>query len=206
MSRFCFFFKKKVQDSKTSLVLKGEEQNRMIIYQKEIKMLKRTMLVFALMALLVGSLIAQPMRHHAQREAGQERMGMNHNMKNRGSQDKMGMKHGQGGHNMKNMQPGRMVLAMAEELELTTSQIDAIKTIQADFKKNTNTKQAEVENLLIDKRQAMRDQDFKEATKVTKNIYKIREEIALAHISAMEDIFKELNNDQISKLKDNCKM
>ncbi|MBI9031507.1 hypothetical protein JEZ13_05860 [bacterium] len=164
-------------------------------------MVKRTMLVLALMALLVGSLMAQPMRHHAQREAGQERIGMNHNMKNRGPQGKMGMNHRQGGQNMKNMQPGRMILAMSEELELTTTQIDNIKTIQASFKKNTNTKQAEVENLLIDKRAAMRDQDFKNATKVTKDIYKIREQIALAHISAMEDIYKELSKDQIAKLK-----
>lgn len=176
-------------------------------------MLKKTMFVFALMALLVGTLLAQPMRVEGNDDYGYGRRGMmanNHKMMgdNDHHQAKrgMGMNHRKGDNKMKEMNSGRMVLAMSEELELTPAQINDIQEIQANFKKTLNTKQAEIKNLLIDKRDAMMKQNFKQASKVTKDIYNLKEEIALAKITVMEDIHKELSKAQIDLLKAKCKM
>lgn len=180
-------------------------------------MLKKSMLVLAIMALVVGTLIAQPMKVEGNDDFGYGRLSMMnrdhkmmgdnyHHRASRGMGKEMGMNHHKDGNNMRKMEVGRMILAMSEELELTTTQIDNIKNLQVEFKKITNTRQAEIENLLIDKRAAMRSQDFKKATKITKDIYKIKEQIALSKITVMENIYKELTEAQIDKLKANCKM
>jgi len=177
-------------------------------------MLKKTMLVFALMALIVGALLAQPMRVEKNNEidggrrdrtyrAPNNMRGNNHQRAIR--ENGMRMNHRKGDHKMKDMNSGRMILAMAEELELTDTQIKNIKAIQANFRKVRNTKQAEIENLLIDKREAMRDHRFKDVTKTVKDIYKLKEEIALENVTAIEDIYNKLTKDQQDLLKTNCK-
>lgn len=180
-------------------------------------MLKKTSLVLAIMALLVTGLLAQKMRVEGNIDPGPGGRGTvykSHRMS--GENDYyhavredgagMGMNNRKGDGNCRNnMMPGSMVMAMAEEIELTTTQINNIKEYQASFKKESNTKQAEIENLLIDKRDAMRKQDFKKATTVTKSIFKVREQIALSKITTMENIYKELTKVQIGLLKANCK-
>lgn len=170
-------------------------------------MFKKTVLVVALMAVLLGSLLAQPMRYQAKRELGEERRVHSQYKNNHGRMGMgMGMHNPNGGKKMHKMLPGRMVLAMADEIDLSQAQIDKIKDIQTDFGKMNNSKTAEIENLLIDKRAAMRDHNFKEARKVTTDIYEIRQDLAVAKITAMEDIYKELSTEQIEKLKNECLM
>ncbi len=178
-------------------------------------MLKKSMLVLAIMALLVGTLLAQPMKVEGNDDLGYGRNGMmnwnhkmmgdnNHHRASRGMG--MGMNNHKGNHKMMNMEPGRMILAMSEELELSETQIENIKEIQVNFKKASNTKQAEIENLQIDKREAMQNKDFKTATKVTKNLFKIKEELALSRVSAIENIYSKLTESQKDLLETNCKM
>ncbi len=162
-------------------------------------MSKKTLLIIALMAILIGTLVAQPMMHQAKRKMveGNE---MSYQYKNHHPR-MQGQGH-KAGRNMHKMMPGRMVLAMAEEIELTENQVDKIKEIQAAFTKMSNLKKAEIENLLIDKRNAMQEQNYKEAKNVIKDIYELREDLALSHVTAMENIHEELTDTQIEKLKD----
>ena len=171
------------------------------------------MLVFALMALLVGTLLAQPKRVEGNDDLGygkrgtsprsERMMGENqHHSARRGQ----GMMDKKGGNRQKGMEAGRIIMSMSEELELNTTQMDNIKELQASLRKVTNTKQAEIKNLLIDKREAMQTQDFKQATKVTKDIHKVKEEIDIAKIATMENIYKELTKTQLELLKTKCKM
>lgn len=177
-------------------------------------MLKKTVLVIAIMALVLGSLLAQPKRVQANDDLDYSRKGMMRNNSNmRGDDNHQQARRGmgdcnndqRGNHQMKGMEPGSMILAMSEELELTTAQIQNIKDLQINFKKQQNTKHAELENLQIDKREAMQDQNFKQATKITKSIASIKEQIELSKITMMENIHKELTTTQIEKMKTLCK-
>lgn len=178
-------------------------------------MLKKSMLVLAILALLVGTLVAQRMRvqgnddmqllRQGNSQRGNGMMGDNyHHQAKRGMGQEMNNR--KGDHQMREMAPGKMILAMSEELELTSNQIDNIKEIQVNFKKQLNTKQAEMKNLQIDKREAMQAQDFKKATKITKDMSKIKEDISLSKITVTENIFKELTKTQIELFKTKCKM
>ncbi|MFA7057800.1 MAG: hypothetical protein WC155_09630 [Candidatus Cloacimonadales bacterium] len=173
-------------------------------------MLKRTMLVFALMAILIGSLMAQTPRVEA---AGEFELGRgnsygNHYRGQRQNRDmpQMQMREKAMGRRHKGeMKPGRHILAMSEELELTDKQVKKITDIQTAFMKEQNLKQAQIDNLQIDKRDAMKQQNFKNAATATKAFYKLKEENALAQIKVIEDIYKELNSKQTTILKSRCK-
>lgn len=188
-------------------------------------MFKKTMLVFAIVALLVGTLLAQPMRVEGNDDSeitkrensprSERMMGENQHHSARRGQGMMDEKDGnrqkgmmdkKGGNHPREMEAGRMIMSMSEELELNTSQMDNIKELQGSLRKVTNTKEAEIKNLLIDKREAMQTQDFKQATKVTKDIHKVKEEIDLAKITTMENIYKVLTKTQLELLKTKCKM
>lgn len=168
------------------------------------------MLVFALMAILIGSLLAQTPRAIA---AGEFELGRGNSyghhykaQRQRQNHDMPQMRDkAMGRHRKGEMTPGRHILAMSEELELTDKQIKKITDTQTTFMKEQNLKQAQIDNLQIDKREAMKQQNFKNAATATKAFYKLKEENALARIKVIEDIYKELNSKQITILKSQCK-
>jgi hypothetical protein len=156
--------------------------------------MKKIFLVLAIVAMMVGSLVAQPMKGN--RCQGMEGEHHGHHQRHKAVRhDKAtGMK-------MHHMRIGKMVIHHADELDLTDKQIKDIKEVSETLKKFANVKKAELENLHIDERNAMKDSNFKQAKKVSKQISAIREDLALKSIESIEDIHNILNEDQRDELK-----
>lgn len=171
-------------------------------------MLKRTLLIFALVAIVIGTLVAQTPRVEAR---GRFRMDRDRSTANfqRGERQHHNMpqmkNRGVGRGNRGQAKPARLILSMSEELELTDRQVTKITGIQTDFTKAQNLKQAQVKNLQLDKREAMKQRNFKSANTATKAMYKLKEEMALARIKAVEDIHKELTSEQTAILDAQCR-
>lgn len=171
-------------------------------------MLKRTLLIFALVAIVIGTLVAQTPRVEAYGRFGPNE-GRSTNNFHRGQRHfnnaPQMRNRGVGRGNRGQAKPAGFILSMTEELELTDKQVAKITGIQADFMKAQNLKQAQIENLELDKREAMQQRNFKSATTATKAMYKLKEEIAVARIKALEDIHKELTSVQSAILDTNCR-
>ncbi|OQY38035.1 MAG: hypothetical protein B6226_04215 [Candidatus Cloacimonetes bacterium 4572_65] len=176
-------------------------------------MFKKSLVIIALMALLVGTLTAGTMRKgkdcDSQMKGTQMRDGnrmgndcgdMKGGMKGNNNHKRRGNKGGKG----HKMIPGAMILRQAEELKLTDTQITNIKKLSMDFAKEANTKRAAIENLMIDKRVAMKAHNFSAVKKITKTVFAKKEALALEKINTCENIFKVLTKEQVKLMKENC--
>ena len=111
------------------------------------------------------------------------------------------------GHCMKNQgTEGRdqhmgFPLWLAEELELTESQIDKIDDYQDDSHKVSIDLKADIDKLQIDEKNAIQDGNYKEARKIIDQIYLKRANLAKEKITLKEKIDSVLTEDQIAKLK-----
>ncbi len=171
-------------------------------------MIKKTLITLGLIALLVGTLVAQPMMNGRNRN-------MADNCDNNGKQfrmeqGRMGHHQAKGDHRQHHrkgdgLHVGMMIIHNAEELELKDSQIEDIKDIASTFHKLANVTKAELENLRIDKREAMMNKNYSEAKKVTKAIFSKKEELELKEIDAKKDIMDVLTETQQEKFETLCK-
>ena len=107
-----------------------------------------------------------------------------------------------GGHPkmMQRMHDGHQM--MCEELELTDEQKEQIEDLRINGKKEMITARANLKLLEIDKRSAMKDKDFKQANAVTKNIFKLKEQIAIKRIEQQEQRWNILTSEQKEKAEE----
>jgi Spy/CpxP family protein refolding chaperone len=94
---------------------------------------------------------------------------------------------------------GWMLEHMAEELELTDSQLESLRDLHLENKKSMIQKKAEIDILQLDKRTAMKNKDFVEAKKLTRKIFEIKQEMAMNKIDLQEEQWNLLTAEQ--KLK-----
>ena len=108
-------------------------------------------------------------------------------------------KHQMQGEEMKGQNPQQM---MCEKLELTKEQQKKFETMRTANQKQMNTLKAEMENLQIDHKAALKDQNFKQAKALNKQISDKKLMMADARIDHMEAMFKELTPEQKEKAAD----
>jgi len=110
------------------------------------------------------------------------------------------------GHNMKQGPEGKgqqmgFSFWMAEELELTEYQIEKIDDYQDDSRKVSIDLKADINKLQIDEKNAMEDENYKEARKVVDQIYQKKATLAKELITLKEKISSVLTEDQKDMLK-----
>ena len=100
------------------------------------------------------------------------------------------------------MQKEMMMEHMMEALELSDAQKDKVETLTFEHKKQMIEVRAELETLLLEKKEAMKDNDFAAAKKLNAKIFDKKEEIANARLDLKDDIMNELTPEQQEKAKD----
>lgn len=91
---------------------------------------------------------------------------------------------------------------MCEELELTDKQKEQMEDLHIKGKKDMIVNNADLKLLEIDKRSAMRDKEFEVAKDVTKDIFKLKEQIAIKRIVQQEDRWNILTPEQKEKAEE----
>ncbi len=91
---------------------------------------------------------------------------------------------------------------MCEELDLTDEQKEQMEDLRIKNKKEMITAKANLELLVIDKRSAMKDKDFKQAKVVTKEIFKKKQDIAISKIEQHEQRWNILTPEQKEKAEE----
>ncbi|MEA2096252.1 MAG: Spy/CpxP family protein refolding chaperone [Candidatus Cloacimonadota bacterium] len=107
-----------------------------------------------------------------------------------------------GGHPgmMKGMHDGYQM--MCEELDLTDKQKEQMEDLHIKNRKKMITERANLKLLDIDKRSAMKDKDFKQAKAVTKEIFKMKQDIAISRIDQQEERWNILTSEQKEKAEE----
>jgi len=110
------------------------------------------------------------------------------------------------GHNMKQGPEGKgqhigFPFWMAEELGLTDDQIEKIDDYQDDARKVAIDLKADINKLQIDKKNALEDENYKEARKIVDQIFLKKATLAKEIITVKEKIDSVLTQDQKDMLK-----
>ena len=136
------------------------------------------------------------------------------NYGNNNGQERMGRQgrrgHSKGNHNEKRMGRrgqkkhlrGEFGFYIMQELNLTEKQEEKINSIKTDFKKKGIDLHSEIEKLRIDKREAMKNEEFSKAKSLVDKISTVRTQLNKNHISLQETIHNELTDEQKKKLKE----
>lgn len=161
--------------------------------------MKKFYSIVAILLLLGSTLTAQNHMRNQKRNC-------NNDCKTKKEQTcKMGRK---GNHQMKGCKMNPMVakkfLKNAKELELSQEQINSIKEKSVQFKKIANTYKAEIKNLKLDKKAAMKSNNFEEAKTIIKKINAKKLKLQLKMIDTKEDCYNVLTKSQKKKLADLC--
>lgn len=90
----------------------------------------------------------------------------------------------------------RMSEECIEELELTDTQKEEINDLRVDLKKKGIKLNSEMAILRVEKREALRNEDFKEAKKIITQLSDKQEEKQLLRLSHQEEISKILTEEQ----------
>jgi len=111
--------------------------------------------------------------------------------------DKQGkmMKQGDGNHEMMGME-------MMKELNLSKEQQQKFEDMRLEHKKYMNTKEVEMENLRMDRQNAMRDGDFSKVKTLNKNIADLDLTIENTRVDHHMAMMKELTKEQQEKMKE----
>jgi len=91
---------------------------------------------------------------------------------------------------------------MCEELDLTDEQKDQMEDLRIKNRKEMITERANLELLDIDKKSAMKDKNFKQAKSVTKEIFKMKQDIAISRIDQQEERWNILTPEQQDKAEE----
>lgn len=114
-----------------------------------------------------------------------------------------GKAEGQGHDGMRGEMHGEMMMGrMMETLELTDAQKDKIETLNFEHKKQMIATRAELKTLELEKREALKDDNFAAAKKLNIKIFDKKAEIANARLELKENIMKELTPEQQEKAKE----
>jgi len=120
--------------------------------------------------------------------------GERHSMRNK-------MEKGDGRHGMmQEMHDGYQM--MCEELDLTDEQKEQMEDLRIKGKKSMIAAGAELELLGIDKREVMKDKDFKQAKAITKEMFKLKQQIAINRIEHHEKRWNILTPEQKEKAEE----
>ena len=138
--------------------------------------MKKTMIISALMLLLIGLLAAQmtPMRKHVPADPAKQ---FNPSFRDR---------------------PTLIddIAQCKEELKLTDEQMKNLETLRNNFEKSRNTLQAEMDNLHIDIKTALKDENYARAKELSKQLNSKHGQMAESRIDFVANRMKELNPDQ----------
>lgn len=96
---------------------------------------------------------------------------------------------------------GEFGFYIMQELNLTEKQEEKINSIKTDFKKKGIDLHAEIKKLRIDKREAMKNEEFSKAKSLVDKISVVRIQLNKNQISLQEAIHNELTDEQKKKLK-----
>jgi len=91
---------------------------------------------------------------------------------------------------------------LMQELKLSKDQIKKLEDLRADHKKQMNTSKAKLENFQIDKRHAMKAEDFNKVKQLNKNISDLELENANKMVDHHQSMMKELTPEQKAKLEE----
>ncbi len=91
---------------------------------------------------------------------------------------------------------------MMQDLKLTPEQQKKIDTLKDEHKKYMNLKEAALQNLRIDKQNAMQAEDYAKVKSLNKNISDLELEIANKQADHHQAMMKELTPEQKQKFKD----
>ncbi|MDA3813906.1 MAG: Spy/CpxP family protein refolding chaperone [Candidatus Cloacimonetes bacterium] len=91
---------------------------------------------------------------------------------------------------------------MCEELDLTDEQKEQMEDLRIKGKKSMIAAGAELELLGIDKRDVMKDKDFKQAKAITKEMFKLKQQIAINRIEHHEQRWNILTPEQKEKAEE----
>lgn len=111
----------------------------------------------------------------------------------------MGPRDGSGPHGGMGMENRKDIM---EELKLTKEQMKKLETLKTDYEKIINTKQAELENLMIDKHLAMKADKFDQVKAINKQIADLELFIDNARVDHHAAMLKELTPEQRDKFKE----
>jgi len=138
--------------------------------------MKKTLIIMAIALFLVGLLAAQmtPERKHVPSTPA---MQYNPSFRDR-------------------MTPMDNMMICKEELKLTDDQAKKLETLHMNFQKSMNTMQAEMENLHLDIAAAMKDENYKQAKDLTKQLMAKKGMMAESRIDFMANRMKELTPEQ----------
>jgi Spy/CpxP family protein refolding chaperone len=91
---------------------------------------------------------------------------------------------------------------MMKQLDLTKEQQKKLDVLRDEHEKFINTKQAELENLQIDKQNAMQAEDYIKAKQINKSISDLQLVIENARVDHRAAMLKELTPEQKEKMKE----
>ncbi len=111
------------------------------------------------------------------------------------------------GHSGKQMEMKKEApMNMKDQLKLTADQEKKMDVLKADHQKEMIKFRADLKTKEIDKRQALKNEDYTTAKKITSEIAKIEESIALKRIDMHKAISDLLTKEQKEILKNNPEM
>jgi Spy/CpxP family protein refolding chaperone len=94
---------------------------------------------------------------------------------------------------------------MMKDLNLTKEQKKTLADMKAEHMKFMNTKQAEMKNLMIDKRDAMMNEQYDKAKLINKNITDLQLVIANTMVDNKSDMMKVLTAEQKAQMMEKMK-
>lgn len=105
-----------------------------------------------------------------------------------------------------NLKPRPMDLGpgpeMCRELQLSEAQQTKLEELRVSHRKAMNTLRAEIENLHMDIRQAIRKDDFTGAKRLTQNLFAKKNTMANARLDHLQAVLKELDAKQKEMFRD----
>ena len=97
---------------------------------------------------------------------------------------------------------GSMFDKIRDELDLTKEQIKQMDELQSSNKKETIRTKADIRILEIDKKDALKIKNFKEAKKIVSDIFKLKETLVIKKIELQEKRWNILDAEQQAKVEE----
>lgn len=145
--------------------------------------MKKLTMITLVLVLTVGMLIAQPATTPNPKAVPGPKVNDNPNLKDRP---------------MPVMEHGNIMMQM----NLTDAQKTKLQNLRNDFQKRMNTMKAEIENLEIDIRAALKAEKYQDAKNLTKQMQDKKLNLAYAKIDHMQAMLKELTKEQKDMARD----
>ena len=97
---------------------------------------------------------------------------------------------------------GSMFERIRDELELTKEQIKQMDELRSSIKKESIKLNSDMNILQVDKKDALKEFNFKEAKKITGKIFEIKKNLAIKRIEMQEQRWNILDSEQQAKVEE----